>query len=155
MLITLSNILAAQTNPPASNLPDAPSQVKSEERKKAGFWTFGDSLSDKPLRGTKETLTSKVFVVSHSLALAAIVFDVEATHQGLAHHKCVEGNTSFSDHPSRGELYKDNLIIFAALTGMDFLYDKYAWKPLSLIHPAGEIYVHVKGGASWFTDGCF
>lgn len=137
-------------------LPNAPSQVAPTiVIKPATFFTFGRFDADRPLRTNRQVLLSKTFLISHSIELIATVYDVEMTHQGLAHHKCVEANQTFGPHPGRSELYKDNLLVFGATSAFDFIFDKYVWRPFSLVSPTYASYVHFKGGTSWLRGGCW
>lgn len=95
------------------------------------------------------------FWTAHAALLAATVYDNEATHQGLAHHRCVEGNSDFSQHPTRGKLYAGNLAITAVLTAFDYLFYKKVAHGSQYIGATYGIVQHVKGGTEWFTEGCF
>lgn len=48
-----------------------------------------------------------------------VVFDVEMTHQGIAHHKCVENEVG-DLFPSRGGTYRTDLLVLAGLTALDY-----------------------------------
>lgn len=108
-----------------------------------------------PLRTNREILTSKTFLLLHGVALASVVADVEVTHQGLAHHKCLEGNSTLPSRPSRGRLYRDDLGLLGGAVLTSFVFDKYFWRPLWLPLPAAITFVHVQGAASWFQDVCY
>ena len=96
----------------------------------------------------------KSFIIAHSAFLGSIVYDVELTHQGLAHHKCVEGNDEA--HPSRGGLYANDLAVFGAITGLDAFikYGTKGWfgKAYSIAAPIPGTILHFKGGTKWLTD---
>ena len=86
--------------------------------------------------------------------LSSILYDVEMTHAGLAHRKCAEGGEGITErHVSRRELYLNNLIPFAATTGLDVLFkymmrERYlAWAPY--VRPAYGSILHLKGGSEW------
>jgi hypothetical protein len=99
----------------------------------------------------------KLFIATHSVLLASVVFDAEVTHQGLAHHKCLEANNE--GHISRTELYTNGLLPFAAITGFDVLV-KYGWrnwvgKTITIVEPVAGTVGHIRGGVLWFTYGCW
>jgi hypothetical protein len=100
----------------------------------------------------KYRVFDKTFISVHSAYLASIVFDVEITHQGLAHHKCVEGNGE-TEHPSRGELYGWDLAFLGVAFTMDTVV-KYGFRDLSgkLFStglPISLTVPHVHGGVQW------
>ena len=97
-------VVAARVIEKSEVLPDAPSAV----RKQPSFLAFRGPRDPSPLRTNREVFHNKILVTTQLVWLGAIVFDVEATHQGLAHHKCVEGNGS-NPQPSRGGLYRSDL----------------------------------------------
>ena len=140
------------------HLADAPSTVKQKKekdplpREKAGFWA-GENPggSDIPLRTNREVWTSKSFVLSEAGYLGAVVFDVEATHQGLAHHRCVEGNGD-ELHPSRRELYRNALPEYGFSLVFGWLMAHYVWQPLVFELPAIGMVKHVRGGAHWLEN---
>jgi hypothetical protein len=91
----------------------------------------------------------------------AMVVDVEATHQGIAHHKCVEGNSGLNRYPSRSELYLDNFEQFAPIVLIDGLsalafrhahLPRWAWKATLYGGPIYGSAVHLKGGTEWLTQ---
>lgn len=94
------------------------------------------------------------FWVAHAGLLAATVYDEEITHQGIAHHRCVEANVN-PPYPSRGDLYKNGLAFDAIVTGFDYLlyrsvghYSQYSGAAVGIIK-------HVHGGTRWITAGCW
>jgi hypothetical protein len=148
------------------NSPDAPSNTWCAERvgdvmtlsrgacptvpvyrtPTAGFFKF------RPMRSNEEVLSSRTFLWAHAVELGANIADAEMTHAGIAHHKCIEANGPA--YPSRGHLYRYDLIPLALTTGLDFVLDKYAWRPLSLVAPAIGTVNHIKGALSW-TGSCW
>ena len=58
------------------------------------------------------------------------MFDIEVTHQGLAHHKCVEGNEELGYTPSRGKMYRNDMLFIAGVTIADSVLRKsvYLWQ---------------------------
>ena len=143
------SLAASQPQPGAQILPDAPSTVRNSNN--IGYLDRRGNLvypNDKPRK-----LLSKPFLAAHAVFLAATVFDVETTHQGLAHHMCVEQNGS-SPLPSRGELYKTHLLEFGAFTGMDLLFQAAHFKGAPYVGAIVGTIKHVNGGTRWIT-GCW
>jgi hypothetical protein len=122
-----------------------------------GYEIDKDNLPDNP----QPRVFSKAFLIGHGIYLASNVFDIEMTHQGLAHHRCVEGGFDGGQHPSRGELYRGDLPVFGFLTFMDILFKMeynrpdirtkwLVWMPFSF---AGwGTMGHLRGGIKWYTD---
>ena len=126
-------------------LPDAPSE-KMEPKK--GVWD--DSVLPGPNITWRHVFTDKRFLIPHLVMIGSVVFDAEITHAGIAHHKCVEGNTSLDRHPSRSELYVNSMIPALALTGLDALMRK--GKLPFYIYDGAPVYgtiIHMKAGSSW------
>ena len=94
------------------------------------------------------------FWIAHAAALGAVVYDEEITHEGLAHHKCVEGTVD-PPTPSRADLYKNGLVFLAAFTAMDYLFYRTVGHGSQYVGAAGTIIKHVHGGTQWFTEGCW
>ena len=131
------------------HLPDAPIQVTA----------YKSGAHDKADDSAKYVIWNKKFTFAHVGELSSILYDVEMTHEGLAHHKCAEGGGGTTErHVSRNELYVNNLIPFAATTGLDVLF-KYMMRERSLawVPYASSAYgtiLHLKGGTEWAT-GCW
>ena len=136
----------------------------------AGSEKYGEELPDAPIKVTayrsdahdkaddsmKYVIWNKKFTFAHVGELSSIPYDVEMTHAGLAHHKCAEGGGGITElHVSRRELYVNNLIPFAATTGLDVFFkymmrERYvAWAPY--VSPAHGSILHFKGGTEWAT----
>jgi len=145
LLLAASTLCWAQ-DPADGSLPDTPQPAML--------------VQPEHLRGTdgsprtRPVIWNKKFVVAHAAYLGAIVYDIEVTHQGLAHHKCVEG-TGADPTPSRGQLYGKDLPVFAASAGLDWLLAKYKIPYLPYVLPVAGAVVHVRGGTKWFTEGCY
>ena len=129
-------------------LPEVPAPL---EPKKPGFWTFGSWEDDHPLRTNGEILHDKTWRVTQTFWLGAIAYDVELTHQGLAHHKCVE-NSWEDPHPSRGDLYRGHIAEYAVGSGLNWLFMKYVSKSLTLEFPGYASAKHLQDGSRWLTD---
>ena len=108
--------------------------------------------TDPPLRTNREILRDKTFMASEASFLGATIADSEATHQGVAHHRCREANPNLDAHPSRGSLYAFNMIPFAAVSTLNFVSMKYFWKPTALGPNAYGTIIHLKGAASWWEN---
>lgn len=99
--------------------------------------------------------SKKLFWAGHAALLAATVYDEEITHQGLAHHNCVEGNTDFSYHPTRGQLYAEGLGLDAAVTAFDYLLFRKLAHGTQFTGAGIGIAKHIQAGTEWFSKGCF
>lgn len=96
----------------------------------------------------------------HTLLLGSMVFDVEVTHQGLAHHKCIEGDHIFGDGPSRADMYADNAPAAAGVIVMDALLAAAArnhghfrhWKLFGYGIATVSSVLHLEGGTKWLTS---
>jgi len=131
-------------------VPDAPQPQYAPAREKAGFWTFGSSDDLYPLRTNREVFHDKIFLTVQAIWLGSIVFDSEITHQGLAHHNCVENSINpDGDHPSRGALYAGDIPGFALGTAMNWLMMKYVSKSMIFTFPTYGSIKHFQGGSEW------
>ena len=95
----------------------------------------------------------KKFVLLHTLFLGSVVYDSEVTHQGLAHHKCVEAYGK--PYPSRGDLYAKNLGYAAAFTALDYLLKRMNVRFAPFVPATIGTIKHIRGGTSWFTQGWY
>ena len=82
--------------------------------------TSREALPDAP---SHAKLFQRTFFAAHAILLTSVVYDVEVTHQGLAHHNCVEGNPLLSQHPSRSALYLSDLPEFGVGTVFTTAYE--------------------------------
>jgi hypothetical protein len=146
-----------------TELPDAPSSV-SVETSNPFVWDLAV-----PSVPAKESATAprpdpiwdKKAWAAQIFLVGTIIFDVEATHQGIAHHKCVEGNNTLREQPSRGELYVDNLKQFVPMVVMEGLgalalrhghLPRWAWKAMVYGGPVYPSAMHLHGGIKWVTQ---
>ncbi|HEX4489349.1 MAG TPA: hypothetical protein VH088_23950 [Terriglobales bacterium] len=131
----------------AENLPDAPSSAYIEQGASMPVPTVHWSIAN--------PVWTKKFIFAHSLMLASGVYDAEITHQGLAHHRCVEKN--FGDpYPSRGKIYRDAMLPIAAATAADWFMAKIGIPVVPYTVMPGEISVmHFRSGSRWFTHDCW
>ncbi len=143
----------------AQSLPDAPSYVQPPQ--KSG-WTRWDGLQS---RTNSQVLHDKKFQWFSVGLVAATVWSVETTHAGVARHACVEGNSNFSERPSRGELYLHQGLATAGIVGMGFLIEKMlpadrsewtkADKVAEWIYPAMASYgiqYHARDAVKWYRE---
>lgn len=93
------------------------------------------------------------FVAAHSVYLGSIAFDVYATHQG-SQMPCgyVEGGGYGAK--STGSLVRNDLIEFAAVTTVDYLFKRSRVPALSYIGASVGTFKHSRGGAQW-VNHCF
>jgi hypothetical protein len=127
--------------------PESPQPVKRMQ--------FGGYELDKSKIIPEPRTFTKKFIFAHAAYLSADVFDIEMTHQGLAHHNCVEGGFDGGRKPSRTELYAVDMIVFAVTTGLDSLFQKdHPPKWASWIPYMGAVsgtVTHLKGGIEWYN----
>lgn len=142
-------------------LPDAPSasRVKTGDTPQAPDGSTPVPPSHVSPRSTKGPLTplswrdttrSKTFWAAHGIFLAATVYDVEITHAGLAHHRCVEAGEN--PHPSRGELYASDLPWVAGFTVADLFLRKIGVPFGYYVPPAVGSIKHIRGGTRWLSE---
>jgi hypothetical protein len=98
---------------------------------------------------------ASAFWTAHAALLAATVFDNEVTHQGLASHKCVEGNPDLSQRPSRSKLYAEGVSLDVVMTAFDYLLYRKLAHGSQYTGAAIGIGKHIHDGTQWFTEGCF
>lgn len=110
--------------------------------------------SSRQARSNREVLRSKKFYLPAVALLGATVYDVEVTHQGLAHYKCQE-TTGSDPRPSRGKLYRNNALIDGAMIGLGFVFEQWRIPWVSAGMSSLGTAVHIYGGTRWFTEGCF
>jgi hypothetical protein len=139
-------VLCSRSPEICATLPDAPLP-----RPTPGFWAFGGADDAHPLRTNHEVWHDKTWRATQTFWLGAIIYDVELTHAGLAHHRCVEGNSELSRHPSRTGLYLSNLPEYLVGTGFNWMMLKFVSKPLIFEMPAIASVAHIRGGSEWVT----
>jgi hypothetical protein len=130
-------------------MPVAPVEVPQQ---RPGFWTFGSWDRAHPLRTNYEVFHDKAWIATQVVWLGGIAYDVELTHEGIAHHKCEEGNIDLNRHPSRGELYRSDLPEYAIGTAFNVIVLKFLTKPLIFEWPAIAIGKHLQAGSSWLLN---
>ena len=84
--------------------------------------------------------------------MGAIVYDSELTHQGLAHHKCVEGNQNLPKHPSRGQIYRSDLPEYLVGTAYNYAMLRLVGKPLIFVFAGYGSSEHIRAGSGWLTQ---
>jgi len=120
----------------------------------ATFWSWGGFGSSRQgaLRSNRQAFHDKTWLITQGVWLAAISYDVEATHQGLAHHKCVEGNEGADTRPSRGDLYRGHIPEYAFGTVWNYVMLRLLWKPEIFTFPVYGGIEHFRDGSKWLTD---
>lgn len=134
--------------------PEAPEPVT----RRADGGLKHDLMENARIRRAERSYMRK-FWIAHGVFLATNVFDIEMTHQRIAHYKCVEGGEGIVDpHASRGEMYRKDMIVFGAITGMDLLFAKArppkAFKWVPFIGSSYGTVMHLRAGIRWRT-GCW
>jgi hypothetical protein len=142
---------ATDKETPASTPPDAPGYRGGGPLVTAVYEPTQVKRPEPALRN--DSALNKKFIVAHAVLLGSMVYDAELTHEGIAHHKCVEANPYLGIHPSRGEIYGQNLLAFGAITGLDWMTAKLIKVHyLPYVAPIAESVVHFRGGSQWLTE---
>lgn len=130
--------------------PEAPQPVRQN--------ASGGYEVDRAKLPKKQPIFTKTWLGAHAFYLGTEVYDAEMTHEGLAHHRCREGNLSLGAHPSRGDLYRSNLIEWGLVSGIDLLmqaaHPPKAFKWVPYMGAAYGSQDHLRGGTSWLM-GCW
>jgi len=146
VVLLLCILASAQSKTLDEQFPEAPEPIKR--------LPYGGFAHDKSGEVKEPRALTKTFLLVHGAYLAANVFDIEMTHQGVAHHKCVEGGFDGDPHPSRKEMYVIDMTIFTVVTGLDYLFAKGhppKWLPVQYVMPSIGIGKHLKGGIAWYS----
>ena len=108
-----------------------------------------------------EPYWDKTTIATWGVLAGSMIFDSEITHQGIAHHNCVERNLDVGRYPSRGELYFDNFVgEFAPLFALEWVgglamrnghVNGRFWKSFRRYYPLGPAAWHFEGGAQWLA----
>jgi hypothetical protein len=103
--------------------------------------------------------------VAHVVYAGATIVDVEVTHQGLAHHRCVEDSNVSDGLPSRGSLYLNNVLLeFVPITALDWVAasgvrsahsPRWLWKPIGYVGATWGSIRHLRNGFTWISDSCY
>jgi hypothetical protein len=144
LIFMAAGTLCLAQDSPSSNLPETPQPQM----------LLQPAPPPEISQRARPTVWNKKFIAAHAAYLGAIVYDIEVTHQGLAHHKCLE-KTGGDPSPSRGELYGKDLPVYAASAGLDWVLAKYKIPYMPYVLPVAGTVVHVQGGTKWFTEGCY
>jgi len=149
--------------PPQSDIPDAPSARLSPSSVPLE-WNLGQPTERPTTAPPRHPVWDKKMWVAHIVYAGSTIFDVEVTHQGLASHRCVEGNIELGTNPTRRALYLDNFLTeFVPETFFDWItaagarashLPRWYWKPVGYIGATAGTIIHVRGGIQWFTHGC-
>jgi hypothetical protein len=138
------------------NLPDAPSTVQpppafghAKAEKKESSWTYLHDGTTKA-RTNKEVAQVKSMWVIDGVFMASQIFDAEMTHEGLAHHRCVERNVK-PPYPNRYDLYRADLLATVMELGLNAFSTKAkmpGWLPL--VWTTYPVESHIRGGLNWY-----
>ncbi len=130
---------------------DAPSAIQPP--KPAEHWY--QKRWDYPNVPTRQVLKSKALWGTVGGDFLISSFDAEMSHEGYAHHRCVEGSQFLPNYASRWQLYENNLKENSAVAIVSFVWLKVKGpKPILpgfLISPA---VVHIRAGMNWY-DNCW
>jgi hypothetical protein len=158
-VITNLDASAGATN----GLPDAPS-ARFSTPSIPFEWDLGHQTQQAITPPPRIPIWDKKMWAAHIVFAGATLFDAEVTHEGLANHRCAEGNIDLGPSPSRKELYMDNLLLqFVPETLFDWVgavgvraahAPRWAWKPVGYEGAALGTVVHLRAGIQWFTHGC-
>ena len=153
--------IEARQSLPYAAIPDAPGFDVSEAREPFVLGLTDNSKAPiAPSVPAREPVWDKKMWAAHFVLASSMIFDVEMTHEGIAHHRCVEGNSDVRSYPSRSELYLDNLKQFAPIVVMDWLgsaafrahhLPRWARMSLGYLGPGIGSAKHFKGGIDWYT----
>ena len=144
---------------PNSELPDAPSST-GPARQDTFVWSLTEPTKQPNAAPPPVPIWDKKVLAANIFLAGTTIFDIEMTHEGIAHHKCVEGNLALTRHPSRGELYFDNLQQFVpvvvisgltALSGRAAHLPVWFWKTMEYMGPVYGSTIHLRGGIHWYT----
>ena len=143
-----------------SEPPDAPSST-SLAKQDTFAWSLTEPTKQANTAPKPAPIWDKPMWAATIFQAGATIFDIEMTHEGIAHHKCVEGNLSLARHPSRSELYLDNLEEFAPVVVINGKRASSACGPRTIRDGTGErlgyfspVYgstIHLRGGIHWYT----
>lgn len=124
-------------------------------------WRLSNPVESQQHNFIRPPIWDKKMLVADMVLASSMLLDTEVTHEGIAHHRCEEGNLSLPGHPSRGELYTYNLLEFAPITLFDWWVAKavrnghlprWYWKSISYMGPVGGSVSHFQGGVRWLTN---
>jgi hypothetical protein len=144
---------------PNSGPPDAPSST-SLAKQDTFAWSLAGPTKQADTAPKPAPIWDKPMWAATIFQAGATIFDIEMTHEGIAHHKCVEGNLSLARHPSRSELYLDNLEEFAPAVVIDGLgllglraahLPRWYWRTVGYFSPVYGSTIHLRGGIHWYT----
>lgn len=147
---------------PINDLPDSPGLLRSTPSASFESASAPTSRSFQTVR--PPPIWDKQMWITHAVYVGSIVFDVEVTHQGLAHHVCQERNPDVGPQPSRSTLYFNTLAKEAApIILADWLSEaairalhEHRWfgKAVGSTGAITGTIIHLRGGIEWYTHGC-
>lgn len=127
-------------------LPDAPAPQPKHEHE-------FNRYSGHEILSWKETASGKAFWLPYGALWAASIADAEITHEGIAHHRCVEGNGNLPRYPSRGAIYKELAIEDVPITALGYFMRKLGFRWWTYDVPAGlGAGIHIHGASQWLGE---
>lgn len=99
---------------------------------------------------SRPVFTNKTYIVTVIADVGSGLFDTGMTHQGVAHHRCLEGNINDGPHPSMGHWFAVTCLSGVGFAGLGLLFTKLS---LSRWMVAGlapySMQVHIRAGIRW------
>jgi hypothetical protein len=135
------------------DLPDAPSQtVQASTLRPRPPQKFEPLAGERTWKDTFAGTGAGWFWLEQAGVVAVNVFDIEVTHQGLAHgHRgCVEKGED--PRPSHGDLYLRDMPITMGIVAWDVIVRKLRLPFAGHVGPAIAFYKHGRGGTKWLTQ---
>ena len=148
-ILLASMVVAAQES---RVLPDAPSVAQTPaSAARCGPWSCWNVAEHS--RPWSEVVKNKTMWTAIGIDLAAGAFDVEMSHEGYAHHRCVEGGEGLPPHASRAQLYKHNVGEQVFVIAYDLMATKIKM-PRWLLYGMDvyPIEAHMRAGLRWYEN---
>jgi hypothetical protein len=98
-------------------LPNTASWTKCDAKRR-------ESTGKESQQGITSLVWNRKSVLTHTALVISTMYDVEVTHQGIAHHNCSEANPLVPARPSRLQLYRLSLTPVATLIFAQWLMAK-------------------------------
>jgi hypothetical protein len=149
---------ASQPQPGAQSLPDAPMsnmqivQAQTATGQRISIWRQQWDYGKYHI-SNREVLANKSYLLFVTADVLVDTFDAEMSHEGFAHHRCVEGAQGLPPIASRWSLYGNNIPEEAAVIVVGFVETKIKM-PRWLIF-TGDVYPvesHLRAGLKWYQD---
>jgi hypothetical protein len=102
---------------------------------------------------TLQRWDDRTFWATFGVSVTSQIYDNEMTHQGLAHHKCVENSDlDFNRHPSRASLYGISLVETTSIFAIGYLLHKGHLHFIPQGMFLGNAGIHFRAGTQWVTQ---